>query len=79
MANLVKLAVVFGLALLLGGCINYDRFKAPPVAADNVTLGALWSPSMRVTLREGRFDVAKNVKLFEDSNALSRHFAETQS
>ena len=38
MSNLVKLAVVLGLALLLTGCINYDRFKAPPVAATNLTL-----------------------------------------
>jgi hypothetical protein len=35
--------------------------------------------TLRVTLQEGRYDVAKNMKLFEDSNTLSRHFAETQS
>ena len=35
-----------------------------------------WNPE---SLEEGRYDVAKNMKLFEDANALTKHFAEKRS
>jgi predicted metal-dependent enzyme (double-stranded beta helix superfamily) len=35
-----------------------------------------WDPE---NLQESRYDVAKNMKLFEDANALTKHFAETRS
>jgi predicted metal-dependent enzyme (double-stranded beta helix superfamily) len=35
-----------------------------------------WDPE---SLEEGRYDVAKNMKLFEDANALTKHYAEKRS
>src|SRR5262250_3374549 len=35
-----------------------------------------WDPE---TLRETRYDLAKNIKLFEDANALTKYYAEKQS
>jgi predicted metal-dependent enzyme (double-stranded beta helix superfamily) len=35
-----------------------------------------WDPE---SLQESRYDVAKNMKLFEDANALTKHFAEKRS
>jgi predicted metal-dependent enzyme (double-stranded beta helix superfamily) len=35
-----------------------------------------WHPE---SLEEGRYDMAKNMKLFEDANALTKHFAEKRS
>ena len=35
-----------------------------------------WDPE---SLQEGRYDIAKNMKLFEDANALTKHYAEKRN
>ena len=35
-----------------------------------------WDPE---SLQEGRYDIAKNMKLFEDANALRKHYAEKRN
>jgi hypothetical protein len=35
-----------------------------------------WDPE---SLQEGRYDMAKNMKLFEDANALTKHYAEKRN
>ena len=35
-----------------------------------------WDPE---SLEESRYDIAKNMKLFEDANVLTKHFAEKRS